>query len=939
MEVQDSSRVTRHASRTFMNIKKAIIAGLFLFFIIILFIDTPLPINSLSIKMKAPSLEYYNSVKYGVQIICTCKDKYKTIRPSIWKKVEDDYVYIKFDLPNKEFTSLRIDPGRVEGDIFVKSVSLNTIFEKSLYRWSGKGLAEDFEPRKDIDEFKEQEGNLYIKASGGDPYFVSIISGKTIFNEAKKRGNIIFKSLIFILLLILSAVIFIADFNKILDFKITGEKFALTLWPALFFSSTLFFFTPGYLYFTNSLEFTCVYYEIVPYLSAIAFVCFLILTIAILFLKGKIHEKTVCLIFIMSFLFWLQGNVLLWNYGPLDGKDINWGSLYIYGIIDGVIWILFISLALVKSSSLYKGIINASMAFILIQIISLIFISGQVREAPSFKRYSVSEEEKFVFSQAENVIILILDNFQSDYFYELIQEEPRYREVFEGFTYFRNSTGGFPKTYASIALLLTGNFYDNSIPIQNFLKESFTSESSIPKVLKQEGYKVELYPHPNRTIYLHKDIASNVINRVNSFDDLLTQTGLLVRLSFFRSFPHFFKRPLYERFLYFLLRFSPDKTLAHNPVFGESGKVKDRENIFPREALGLHDVKFICRILSDSEVKEKMPLFKFYHLNGAHTPFILDENFEVHKKKDTYENYRKQAKASVKMTEMFLNKLKELGIYDNSLIIVMGDHGAGYRVSEKALESLKEDTGIEINNNEDEVSGKVIGSALPLLLVKPFKEKGDLEISDSPVSTADIPETVFSLLGIERENAFSFFHISPEEKGIRDYNYYSFDSWTNDYLPTLTSYEICGHSWNGSSWKKKDIKAGLPELSSIKKSAHSTLFAVETINDIKIKDEDIIKVQGESLTVKGWAVDKPNEEKAGGVYIDIDENLYPAYYGIIRRDLLGTLNFATSTSYGFTCTIDTEELGKGRHILTIKILTNDRKSYYSSKEEIIFDIL
>jgi hypothetical protein len=54
---------------------------------------------------------------------------------------------------------------------------------------------------------------------------------------------------------------------------------------------------------------------------------------------------------------------------------------------------------------------------------------------------------------------------------------------FEGFTYFRNGVGGYPFTELSVALMLTGRYYDNLQPFERWRKEAYEG-LSIPRVLK-----------------------------------------------------------------------------------------------------------------------------------------------------------------------------------------------------------------------------------------------------------------------------------------------------------------------------------------------------------------------------------------------------------------------------------------------------------------------
>ena len=71
-----------------------------------------------------------------------------------------------------------------------------------------------------------------------------------------------------------------------------------------------------------------------------------ILTIVLCMLPSwlNIYQRVVSLILGGSVLLWIQGNIILWNYGLFDGQVIKWSRYSNRGIIDGIIWIVVIVL-------------------------------------------------------------------------------------------------------------------------------------------------------------------------------------------------------------------------------------------------------------------------------------------------------------------------------------------------------------------------------------------------------------------------------------------------------------------------------------------------------------------------------------------------------------------------------------------------------------------
>ena len=92
-----------------------------------------------------------------------------------------------------------------------------------------------------------------------------------------------------------------------------------------FFVLTLFVFAPSHLFLTNASEFNATYFELVGYLLVVAVPIFLLLAAFSLLLPQKwdVHKRIVALILSIAFLLWLQGNILVWNYGKLTGGNVE----------------------------------------------------------------------------------------------------------------------------------------------------------------------------------------------------------------------------------------------------------------------------------------------------------------------------------------------------------------------------------------------------------------------------------------------------------------------------------------------------------------------------------------------------------------------------------------------------------------------------------------
>ncbi|MHB8094252.1 MAG: sulfatase-like hydrolase/transferase [Candidatus Aminicenantales bacterium] len=578
--------------------------------------------------------------------------------------------------------------------------------------------------------------------------------------------------------------------------------------PVVFFAMTLFLFGPFTIFWTNILEFANTSADLALAGLGLALLASLALLLVLTGLKAvgpAFLEKGVSLVFATGFLMWLQGNFLLWPYGPMDGRDIPWAAMKRFGYMDGAVWILVLIAALVLSSAVIKIAGKAALLLIVIQLISgAVLFFGQ-QEPPSFKNFYVDATDEFVFSKRANVILLVLDTFQTDAFDEIIRNSPEVAKPFQGFTYFRNSLGGYTFTELSVALMLTGRYYDNSLPFERWKKAAYES-GSIPRVLKADGWQVDLFPKVSYSLYYSEDIASNFV-RGRPAGERRFDVACVYDLSLFRCLPHFLKRKIYNNQDWTVRRLyvrQPSKLPKGKDAMVrwirplERRTLKNRELFSPQAYLWSQDVKFVDAMIAESRLSDVRGAFKFYHIGGPHIPLNLNENLGFERMTINRPNYIRFATASLKLTGLFLDHLRRLGIYDNSTIIIVGDHGAGYQGQQFVLQP-----GMPVEGDDSDIvtqSSRV--AALPLILVKPPASPGDLKISDQPVSLADIPATVFSAIDLPARNSGpSMFDIDGSQPRERRFLFYSGRD-IYSYYGDMSEFTVSGYGWQDRAWKR-----------------------------------------------------------------------------------------------------------------------------------------
>jgi hypothetical protein len=85
------------------------------------------------------------------------------------------------------------------------------------------------------------------------------------------------------------------------------------------------------------------------------------------------------------------------------------------------------------------------------------------------------------------------------------------------------------------------------------------------------------------------------------------------------------------------------------------------------------------------------------------------------------------------------------------------------------------------------------------------------------------------------------------------------------------------------------------------------------------------------LHIVGWAVDAPNKDVAGGVYIDIDGQTYQARYGIARPDVASALQNPRYSTSGFDAELPIGDLEPGPHAIALRVMNAQRTGLYQGR--------
>ena len=448
-------------------------------------------------------------------------------------------------------------------------------------------------------------------------------------------------------------------------------------------------------------------------------------TIAVL-LPGKAHRLYLAFLLAIGICLWIQGNLLVWNYGSLNGRSIDWGEAAWRGWIDGTVWALILGISVVFAERVNKVIVTASMALLVVQVA---LIGAETIRQPSVWQAKPGSEEwspswTSEFSKQRNVIQLVMDGLQSNVFDEIVTaDSAHYAGVFDGFTFFKDASGHFQSTHFSDPAILSGKLYRNEMPMQEFFQQTLNGPTTI-NVLHDSGYEVDYVPPHEWFLagrYDHLFLIPSPYGGTEAEYER-SMAAFMMDLVLFRHAPHFVKRWIYN-----------DQQWLFQGMTVHDERMKFRR---------FGDDAFLRDVTKNLSVTRERPVYKFMHLLSTHPPFVTDSNCEFAGSvlPVTRESMTNQIRCSLESVIAFLERLKEVGVYDSALIVIQADHGlygAPFHLNDRAQRA--EGYAIEPT---------MAASALPLLMVKAPGARGPMKVSHAPVMLRDLPATIAATLGL-----------------------------------------------------------------------------------------------------------------------------------------------------------------------------------------------
>jgi hypothetical protein len=329
----------------------------------------------------------------------------------------------------------------------------------------------------------------------------------------------------------------------------------------------------------------------------------------------------------------------------------------------------------------------------------------------------------------ENVVLLVADMFQGWYIKQIVEENPELREELSGFVWYPNTISVSSITCTSMPAVLGG--YDYTIDKLNE-DETRTMGEKMTDIteefygrIKSKGYDFTstdmIYSKIDRNkfdSYLPKwseewDVWNNKLNIGTSIEN---GYNILWMNALFYSAPMILKTQIYKEGKWLITESKKNENSNYAQVYN-----------------------FLRLLPYISNTKSDTPGFIYIHSMASHHPWdIINDDGVFEKDVTPYENNKWVINTIIK----WLKWMKKEGVYDNTKIILLSDHGIHWQHIKKG--TIDESMPLKNFGTSDlKVNESLVKGMFPLLMVKDYNEREPLREDDRFMSNADASYIAF----------------------------------------------------------------------------------------------------------------------------------------------------------------------------------------------------
>ncbi|MPZ46230.1 MAG: hypothetical protein GEV05_23160 [Betaproteobacteria bacterium] len=416
-------------------------------------------------------------------------------------------------------------------------------------------------------------------------------------------------------------------------------------------------------------------------------------------------------------LFFVFATLIPRQAGMLDGQELTGKAPPNWYWMNLLAWLLLVVVA-------WK--LRRRLHFVAVPILLLCWgytlydrhLAISVISVPTSQEVSKHKHDLGVLSSKQNVVVLAVDMLQGSIVEKVLKEHPRALSAFDGFTVFTRALTSFPFTNFAKPAILSGKTYatrDSGAVTDHW---AAAEQDSFATDLMEHGYlvrSVDFLYTLGRDAQLLSASSSGFLGQD---ERTLSHAAYAYGFAFAAGIAR-------------IIGVWPT-----NPFFGQA-----TDYILSHKLRSVAVARDLSQLIRREE--DIAPRALFFWNYSAHTPVALDREGKVSPKSTEDEAAIEQETLLVyDQLESLFASMKDASVYDNSLIIIVSDHGHPLLATK---EHLREFSGLE---NGHESGGNYVPVSLynATLWIKPPFARDPAIITGEPAWNGDVRQVINSYL-------------------------------------------------------------------------------------------------------------------------------------------------------------------------------------------------
>lgn len=399
-----------------------------------------------------------------------------------------------------------------------------------------------------------------------------------------------------------------------------------------------------------------------PAVSLLSLAVFAALFVLMIVLRGRVFTLAASVVLAVTLVLYIQGNFMNGSLGQLTGDWLDLSQIMPDVVVNTLVCTVVFAVPFIIWRLAPKAhqtlLLSVPSLLIGVQLIALVtaFSTAGILEERVEPQVFLSDEALYEVAPANNTIVILLDRLDQRYINELLEKEPDYFEGrFDGFTRYTNNMATTSRTFPSVVNMLTGSTYEFDEPAEEYMRQAWLDSEFLP-ALRESGIRNDIYADYSYT-YLN---GSDLVNAADNLDEGSPEVDMatverLVMISGYRYAPYLFKPGFW---------ISSDEFQRDVTYQGENGAR------YRCDDHAIYDTLVSTGLSVNPELEGN---FKFIHLNGCHPPFNAGYDFSRVPSRESSQYL--QTRFAFALVFEYMDRLRELGLYEDATIIVTGDHG------------------------------------------------------------------------------------------------------------------------------------------------------------------------------------------------------------------------------------------------------------------------